>query len=289
MSNIRELKHRIKSIKSTRQITKAMQMISALKMKKAQQFAVETKPYADGLLEIVRKLGTVKNYKSKFLKDVKFPKSILIVIIGSSRGFVGSMTSSHVTLLTKKVGEIKNIYPNANLFSLTIHKVGLRIANMVGIESKFHFAKQYEKPTSTDLSPIFKVILDGFESGQFDLVYLTYVEFLSIMKQQPAFKMLLPIQFQQIGIEKKKTDQIFEPTASEVLDFLLPEYFETQIYSAILSSNASENAARMVSMKNATDRAEEMIKDLTLLYNKTRQSGITQEILEVAMGAIRNS
>jgi len=295
MGSLRALKRRINISKNIAKITKAMQMVSASKMKRAEEQVTQAIPYAEGIYEIVSKLGNIRGYKSIYLKKPKKIKNILIIIVGPSRGFVGDLTSRLIVELSNNIEKIKRNYPDVKMVGLSIHKQGLKIATTVGIEPRYHFATYFESPNTTTLSPIYKVVLDGYKSGFFNEVYISFAHFVNSIVQVPKFKRVLPITFEESlseqksndkeSIEKQENDFIFEPDMSKVLDFLLPEYFETQILTAILDSNASEHAARMVAMKNATDNAQELVKTLTHEYNKTRQSEITKEILEVAAGA----
>lgn len=305
MGSLRAIKRRITTSKSTAQITRAMQMVSASKMKKSEESAREAMPYADGIYEVVRTIGKIKDYKSPYLRIPKRIKKIAVVVIGPGRGFVGELISKLLLSTADKVEKLKKDHPDAEIVGISLHKVALKIVNGVGIDSEYHFAQYLDSPDTTNLSPIFKILLDGFTGGEFDEVYLSYMYFVNTMVQKPVFKKVLPISFEKLVEEAKGEvssksqtlganrevkaedvkDFIFEPSPSEVLDFLLPEYFETQILTSVLSSNASEHSARMVAMKNATDNANELVKNLTLKYNRSRQANITQEILEVAMGA----
>ncbi len=303
MSTAHELKSRIKSVKNTKQITKAMQLVSVSKMKQADVEATESLPYAQGLNDLVSQIGAIKDYKSPFTRTPKKIKKIMIVIVGPTRGFVGGLTSNLTINTQKEIEKISQKYPDAKIEALTIHKLGKKIAEYTGLQAKYHFSQNFEHPNTTMLSPVYKVIIDAFKKEETDMVFISYMHFINVIKQKAEFKKILPISVQKISeggeqasnqakdkeIEKQKAqpeDMIYEPTKKKILDELLPEYFETQILSAIFESNASEHAARMVAMKNATENATELVDKLSLKFNKTRQAAITQEILEVASGTL---
>jgi len=289
MAQTRDIRRRIGSVKNTAQITKAMQMISAAKMQKAQDRALRSIPYAQGLYEIVAKIGKVSEYTSVYLKQAEPVRNIAVVVIGTSRGFVGSMLTSLLVKTMKLNRSLTEKYPAAKIKGISIHKTGLRILANAGIESAYHFTDYFEAPTTTQLTPIFDLLVSKFGLGEFDQIHLVFTHFVNTIKQEAISKQLLPLSLEEIlrtGQEiKQQGDYIFEPSAKDILDKLLPEYFQTQIFTALLESMASEHSARMVAMKNATDNARDLEKVLTLMYNRKRQAGITQEIIEVISGS----
>ncbi|HNZ70730.1 MAG TPA: ATP synthase F1 subunit gamma [Candidatus Dojkabacteria bacterium] len=307
MASLRALKRRITTVKNTSQVTKAMQMISASKMRTAVHLATETVPYTKAMSEIISKMGDISDYQSDMTRKSEKVKNILIVIIGQSRGFVGGLVTLLASFVAKNCKEIKEKNPDANISALTIHRKALNVAQLAGLESKYHFAKYFDKPNTTVLSPIYKTILDTYKSGEYDEIYVSYIHFINTMVQKPYFTKLLPIDLDYIADQfagKTKTelpekeadndknkdissnDLVFEPSKKSILDFLLPEFFESEVLTAVLDSNASEESARMVAMKNATENAKELSKTLTLQYNQSRQAKITSEILEVASGSV---
>lgn len=285
MANLQAIKSRIKSIKNTKQITHAMQLVSASKMKKAQEAALHTTPYSEGLHGVVADLPVIEEFKSPYLREIEDVEKIAVVVIGQTRGFVGGQTTNLMVNTSKEIEVLKKEFPGAKFFGISVNKLGLKIVNTLGIKSVYHFSEGFEEPTTTEMSPVSQAILQGFKKEEFDLVYLSYMKFVNTMEQNPFFKRILPISFDREDDKSANGEEFtFEPDAEEVFTFLLPEYFESQLLNAILNSNASEHSARMVAMKAATDNATQLVDDLTLDYNKSRQAGITQEILEVAMG-----
>jgi F-type H+-transporting ATPase subunit gamma len=304
MATSRDLKRRIASIGSTAQITKAMQMVSASKMQKAQDKAKRAIPYSLGIYEIVSKFSGIKEYKSVFLQQPEKVKNVAIVVIGSNRGFVGGMIANITSAVYRFTKSMKEKDAGLKFWGISVHKTGLKILNNAGINSDYHFQDELEQATTTDLTSIFSLVTEGFSKGKYDEVYIAYSHFVSTLVQKPVIKKILPISWEGLmeeavqeesqggktegSKEKKKHNTnpfLFEPSMEEVLDRLLPEYFQTQIYTAILEGLASEHSARMISMKNATDNANGLKSALNIKYNRQRQAGITQELIEVINGS----
>lgn len=288
----REIKSRINSVKNTGKVTKAMEMVSASKMKKAQSRMAAAVPYADGLYEIVRRIGVVKDYKHPLMEKRDEINSVAVIVIGPDRGFVGGLISNLLIEGDRFADNIRKGV-NAEILGISLHRKGLDIVNNLGLKSLYHFSEYKDNPTTSDLTAIVRSIVDGYTTKRFDEVYILYTHFINTLVQKPAIKKLLPISFDNLEareeeIEKNEISYEFEPSVNEVLDMLIPEYFENQLYASILDSIASEHSARMVTMKNATDNAKDLGKELQLKYNKSRQAAITQEIIEVVSGASLN-
>ena len=312
MAQGKELKRRIASIGSTAKITKAMEMIAASKMQKAQDKAKKTIPYTTGIYNIVSKFANIKDFKSVYLRRSESVKNVVIVVIGSNRGFVGGLIANMTSAVYKFTQNLKRQNPELGITGISIHKTALKIVTNAGLKSDFHFQEEWENLTTTDLSAVYSAIIESFKDGKYDEVYLAYSHFINTMTQKPLIKRILPISLTSLveeaeasgtledteDVEKvNKFSQkeefsnphhnpfLFEPSMSQVLNVLLPEYFQTQIYSAILEGFASEHSARMISMKNATDNAIDLQKVLTIKYNRQRQAAITQELIEVISGS----
>lgn len=283
MASLREIKSRIKAVKSTAKITKAMQMISASKMAKAQLRSNSAFPYAHSLKELINGLDNLSDYSSPFLIQ-REPKKIGYLIIGSSRGFVGGMITALKVEIAENITKLKEENSNLEFSTITLHKEGLKIAEQLNLKNDYHFAKFIDNPSSTDISAIKKVVLDNYQNYQYDKVYIAYTYFKSVINQEPKVEQILPIPI-KVGagenLDKDNKTFLYEPDIKTILDQLIPEYIENQIFSALLNSIASEYSARMVAMKNATDNANELNDKLSLYYNRTRQSNITKEITEI--------
>lgn len=290
MANLREIRKRIKSIKSTAKVTQAMQMVAATKSKVSQVSALNAAHYAKMITDLISGMHVSSNFGSPFLVNRKLVKNIGLVVIGSSRGFVGPLTNNLTAMVSKTAIELKQKHEGAQLHGISLHKLGFKILNYAGIKSDYHFADYIEKPTLSNLSPISSLISSKFLDGSFDHIYLIYPRFINLLNYQATVIKLLPVDTTFLAAISEKSKPtldetyIFEPNKEAVLNSLLQKYFETQLIFAVLNSNASENAARMMSMKNATDNAKSLSDDLTLVYNKQRQAKITQQIIEISSG-----
>lgn len=289
------IRRRIKSITNTKKITKAMEMVAASKMRKAQQATLRTRVYADRAWSLISDLAskTDSNLHSFLVKKDKI-KRVCVVLIASDRGLCGGFNAQ----IIKKTAEF--------LRGLIKNGVGVEFIS-VGKKSKDFVARQKMSVIAdfTNLSSvtrlaeiraIAKIVTDDFAAGKYDEVYLAYTDFISTISQRPRILKLLPFTRERdldLGkvsrekmeeVKEKEHEFIFEPSPDQVLEYMLPRMAEMQIFQAILESNASEHSARMVAMKNASDSAEDMIFDLTLMYNQVRQSAITKEIMEIVSG-----
>jgi F-type H+-transporting ATPase subunit gamma len=289
MGDLKLIKNRIQSISNTSQITNAMQMVSATKMIKAQQKALHAIPYGALIYEIVSKIGSIKDYKSIYLREIKNVENIGIVVIGTARGFVGSLISNLTNQTYQLKQDLQQQFPEAKFKGISLHKTGLKILHNAGIQSDLHFSQYYENKNTTHLTPVFQTLIERFINHDYDLIYLVHTHFISTVNQKPIAKQILPISMEELAKESKEHKSItkpflFEPNIETILEKLLPEYFQTQIFTGILESIASEHSARMVAMKNATDNAKELKNKLTLKYNRQRQAQITQQLIEVVNG-----
>ncbi len=281
MPSTREIRRRIRSVRNTAQITKAMEMVSAVKMRRAQAAVLASRPYSERMGLLLASLAAHQPADSSHPLLQRRPlQRAALVLITADRGLCGSlnvnalrqaasfMLESSVPVSTITVGRRGRDW-------LVRHGRGEVIADFSGLG---------DRPTLLDTAPIARVVMDGYAERRFDAVYLVYNRFVSTTVQRVTQQQLLPIEpAREAG--RHFAEYIFEPSPAAVLDQLLPRLVEVQIYQAVLESLASEHSARMVSMHNATQNAHEVIQELTLTYNKARQSGITKEILEIASGA----
>lgn len=255
-----------------------------------EQKILETEPYNKALHIIFRRVEhTHRNSLEDhlLLKKQDEVKNIAIVVIGPTKGYVGNMVSHQIIDIVKNITKIKEVYPNASIEGISINKIGLKITKLSGIQDKYHFSDLSEYPSYLELAPIYEVIKGGFISEKYDEVYLSYSD------TMPIFFRLLPLQLEQLieiankhSLESDNQKDIFkelyEPGAFTVVDYVLNEYFENIILRALLLNNVTEHAARMVTMHNASDNAHNLGESLQVNYNKTRQSQITEEIIEVS-------
>jgi F-type H+-transporting ATPase subunit gamma len=281
MANLKEIRGRITSISSTMQITSAMKMVSAAKLKKAQDAIVMLRPYSEKLQEIIQNLNVNPE------QDIASPyavqretKKILFITISSNRGLAGAFNSSIIKELNHRIAE----NPNAQVEVLT---VGKKVFDAVR-KSRTVFDNQssvYEFLSFEAVSKFVSNVMRNFREGNFDKVYLVYNKFINAATQEVQTEQLLPIAMPEQGNETVVTEYVFEPNSEEILNVLIPKSIKTQVYKSILDSIASEHGARMTAMHKATDNAQSMKNDLVIYYNKARQAAITNEILEIVSGA----
>lgn len=272
MAQTKIIKRRIKAAKNISQITKAMQMVAAAKMKKAQDSALINRNYSAKLFEITRNLIKSANSVEENGKE-------LYVIITPNKGLCGSL----VTSLTKKILEIITA-KQENAFFINIGKKSEQILTKYSKNTIASFDFGISQPNYAQVIPVAKLVLDEFYSEKYTKVFVLYTNFINTLIQKPTVKQILPIRKEDIeeNTIDKMIDYIFEPDKAEILNRLIPYYIENQLFQLVLESYASEQSARMIAMKNATDNATEITKELTLIYNRERQMQITNEINDIA-------
>jgi len=281
-NNTREIRRRIKSVKNTAQITKAMQMIAAAKMRKAQQRALDARPYAQMLNRVLVSLSAHTEDELHPLLQTRPVKHTLVYVVGTDKGLCGGLN-------TNLFREIQQFDPAASTFIATGRKaVDFLARTKRPLIADFPLR---DTPDYSEIKPVAQFIIEKFLAGECDKVVILYTDFINTLTQIPSAHELLPIAPFHLGgksedeasaDEEAMSGFKFEPSPQEVLNALLPFYVGNELYAMILNARASEQSARMVAMKNATDNAKSLIKDLTLEYNKIRQAAITTEILEIS-------
>lgn len=297
MPNTRDIRRRITSIKNTKQITKAMEMVASVKMKRAQDAAIQTKEYALAALKLLAELsGKVDRKMHPLLFDVESDMT-LVILMTSDKGLCGALNTN---VLKKTMDFMKDFEDKSKVDFIAVGKKGRDFLQRSGFNIKAEFIDLGDKFGINDITPIAQIPLDDWKEKKYNKVVLIYNNFVNTMTQVSIVNTLLPIKKENIidlatvgkDSEKKEdvedknnsTEYIFEPSPGEVLKTMLPRLIEMQIYQGALESNASEHSARMVAMKSATDAAGDMIEDLTLTFNKARQAMITKEITEISAG-----
>jgi F-type H+-transporting ATPase subunit gamma len=285
MIPIRIIRRRIRSIKSTAKITKAMEMIAASKMRQAQLRVLAARPYAEKMREVLANLAAQPRPEgdSHPLLQHREVKHITIIHVTADRGLCGGLNANMNRRTTSFILE-KSIPLNL----ITVGRKGRDFMSRYGRDIRAEFTQLGDKPSLVDTTPISRVVIDDYANKVTDEIYLAYTEFITTAIQRPVLWKLLPIEPAKIR-PAENIDYIYEPSPSVVLGELLPRYVEMQVYHAILESIASEQSARMVAMRNATDNANEMIDGLTLTYNKARQELITKELLDIAGGIVAST
>ncbi len=287
MANLKEIRGRITSISSTMQITRAMKMVSAAKLKKAQDAIVMLRPYSEKLQELIQNVNSssdpdqISVYAQK--REVK---RILFIAVTSNRGLAGAFNSSIVK-------ELNLQFQNNSQYDIEVLPVGKKVYDAVR-KSRTVYANGssvYDNMNFDTVAHIVEGVMTSFTEGKFDEVYVIYNKFVNAATQEVTTEQVLPISMPENTESEVETDYIFEPNRAEILDNLIPKSIKTQIFKAILDSIASEHGARMTAMHKATDNAQALKNDLVIFYNKARQAAITNEILEIVSGAeaLKNS
>jgi F-type H+-transporting ATPase subunit gamma len=284
MPSTREIRRRIRSVKNMTQITKAMEMVSASKMRRAQRNVLATRPYADRLLDVMGELTarSVGGRAGTLLEVRPNVRSIGLIVVTPDKGLTGAMITNVLRRSGRFILDERN--RGRNIETLAVGKKGRDFLVRTSQNMIAEVTKLGDYPRLVDTLGIATNVISGFREGRYDEVYVIYSEFVNTLVQRPALKRLLPVEPPNEPADKQ-VDYTYEPSQEEVLRDLLPRFVEVQLYQAILESIASEHSARMVAMRNATDNAKELTRDLTLSYNKTRQANITKEVSEIASGA----
>ena len=281
MINIRVIRRRIRGIRGIAKITKAMEMIAALKMRRAQEAGLAGRPYSEKITQVLADLAALPETGRALhpLLQRRPVTKIAIVHITPDRGLCGGL----VTNVNRRTASFI-LEQDVPVTLVAVGRKGFDFMRRYGRDIRAEFTQLGDRPSLLDTLPISHIIIDDYTKGVIDLVYLTYARFVSTMVQRPMVQQILPIEPAAIPTAQN-VDYIYEPGPAGVLGQLLPRFVEMQVYHAILESIASEQSARMVAMRNATDNATELIEDLTLLYNKARQESITKELLDIVGGA----
>jgi F-type H+-transporting ATPase subunit gamma len=289
MASGKELRTKIKSVENTKKITKAMEMISVSKMRKAQERMRTARPYAEKIRGIASHLGQANpEYVHAYMKHSD-GKAVGFIVVTTDKGLCGGLNTNLLRAVTTQLRETQSA--GKTVQAVAIGSKGLGFLNRVGAKVVSHVTHLGDKPHLEKLIGPVKVMLDAYANGELSAVYLCYNKFISTMAQQPTLDQLLPLSADKMEAETKASgtqhgwDYLYEPDAQAVIDDLLVRYAEALVYQAVAENMASEHAARMVAMKAATDNAGNVIGELKLVYNKTRQAAITKELSEIVSGA----
>lgn len=307
MAGSKEIRTKIKSVENTRKITKAMEMVAASKMRKAQDRMRASRPYADKIRNVAAHLSHAQaEYNHPFLIKRAVVKTVGLIVVSSDKGLCGGLNTNMLRLSVNQMkaweAEGKSIAVSA------IGNKGFGFMNRVGANVKSHITGLGDVPHLENLIGTIKVMLDAYTAGEIDQLYICYTKFINTMKQEPVMQQLLPLSDElgahsqnnnaepvtvngvvksavQVGVAKGHWDYIYEPEAQPVIDQLMVRYIESLVYNAVAENMASEQSSRMVAMKSASDNAKNVIGELKLVYNKARQAAITKEISEIVGGA----
>ena len=289
----KEIRGKIKSVENTKKITKAMEMVAASKMRKAQERMRAARPYADKIRNITAHLSEANpEYRSPYMRDVAktggATKAVGFIIVTTDKGLCGGLNTNVLRMVTNKLRELER--GGVGVQATAIGNKGYGFLNRISANVISHATQLGDAPQLEKLIGPVKVMLDAFTAGKLDAVHLCYTKFINTMKQEPVVEQLLPLapaRLEQTDAEKKQYgwDYIYEPDAPTVIDDLLTRYIEALVFQGVAENMASEQSARMVAMKAATDNAGTLIGELKLIYNKTRQAAITKELSEIVGGA----
>ncbi|MFM2308723.1 MAG: hypothetical protein RLY87_844 [Chloroflexota bacterium] len=285
MPSTREIRRRIRSVRNLAQITRAMEMVSASKMRRAQRNVLATRPYADRLRDVMSSLmaRTSGSRKGSLLEIRPEVKSVALIVITPDRGLAGSLVGNLLRRTARFV--LDERAKGHSVKVLAIGKKGRDFLARSGQDLLAEVTKLGDNPKLADILGVSTNVIEGFLKGEFDEAYLVYSQFVNTLVQRPAIRRILPVEAEMSDKTAKGSDYNYEPDQDVVLNDLLPRFAEVQIYQALLEAIASEHSARMVAMRNATDNAKELRRELSLTYNKTRQANITKEVSEIASGA----
>jgi F-type H+-transporting ATPase subunit gamma len=293
MATGKEIRGKIKNFESTKKITKAMEMISVSKMRKAQERMRAARPYSERVRNIAANLGHANpEYVHAFMKR-NDAKVVGMIVVTTDKGLCGGLNTNVLRSVTNKLRDVQN--DGMTTQAVAIGNKGLGFLNRIGAKVVAHVTQLGDRPHLDRLIGPVKVLLDAYAKGEVNAVYLSYTRFINTMKQEVVMEQLLPLSAVQMQAEARASeaatgakhgwDYIYEPDAQTVIDELLVRYVEALVFQAVAENMASEHAARMVAMKAATDNAGNVIGELKLVYNKTRQAAITKELSEIVSGA----
>lgn len=283
MSGAKEIRTKIGSVKSTQKITKAMELVAASKMRKAQDRMAASKPYAKKIFEVISQLAHAEMEQKHPYLENRAVKSVGLVVVSSDRGLCGGL---NINLFKKVLSRTKALRDQGIQVKLClIGSKAVSFFNSVGGDIAAAVTGLGDNPTVEQLIGAVKVMLESFDSGDIDQLLIGFNEFVNTMTQQPEIQQLLPIQKSEVTQNTYQWDYLYEPDPISLLEILMSRYIESQVYQAIADNIACEQAARMVAMKAATDNAGDLIEELELVYNKARQAAITQELAEICSGA----
>jgi len=277
MGSLTGIRRRIKSAKNIAQITRAMEMVSASKMRKAQDAALSTRPFTEKLIEMLRRLSGGSDAKSHPLAQIRAENNILVILSSTTKGLCGGLNVN----LYRGFRELVEQNPNSKISVIALGAKAKWVVSGKEIELVAKFKNLGEKVTFEETRPISKFLIDSFTKQEFDSVYILYPKFITTLTNEITSQKLLPIAPYETEADQDPVDYTIEPSASALIDMLMPYELEMSVYQVLLESRATEHSARMVAMKNASDNAKDLIASLTLDYNQARQSQVTSELLDV--------
>jgi F-type H+-transporting ATPase subunit gamma len=284
MPGTKEIRVKIKSVQNTRKITKAMEMVAASKMRKAQERMRAARPYGEKIRQVAAHISHANpEYRHPFLMPRDSVKRVGLIVITTDKGLCGALNTNLLRLVLNQYKDWQAEGEEVDV--CCIGNKGFGFMQRLGANIVSHAIQIGDRPQMDKLIGTVKVMLDGYTRDRFDRLMIGYTRFINTMKQEPVIEQLLPLSGERMGAPESVWDYLYEPEAKAVLDQVLTRYIETIIFQAVAENMASEQSARMVAMKAASDNARNLIDELTLIYNKNRQAGITKELSEIVGGA----
>ena len=284
MPGTKEIRMKIRSVQNTRKITKAMEMVAASKMRKAQDRMRKARPYGEKIRNVAAHISHANpEYRHPFLIDHDSVKRVGIIVITTDKGLCGALNTNLLRMVLTQYKKWQGEGEEIDVCALG--NKGFGFLQRLGAHIVSHAVQLGDRPQMEKLIGAIKVMLDGYTQGRFDRLVLAYTRFINTMKQEPVVEQLLPLSGERLGAPESVWDYLYEPEARLVLDQVMTRYIEALIFQAVAENMASEQSARMVAMKAASDNAGKLIDELTLIYNKNRQAGITKELSEIVGGA----
>ena len=288
MATLKEIRGRIGTVRNISQITRAMEMVAASKMKRAQEAILAARPYSDALRDVLERLNAAIGAAGADLDPLLVRREVkrsALIVVTTDRGLAGALNANVIRHVLRYVAE-RERETGATVEAITIGRKGRDLLRRLGVPIAAHFAQLGDRPTFGAVTPIAHLVVDDYLAGRYDEVRIASSHFVTTLVQRPVVWPILPIERPaEEADDTRHLEYVFEPSPEAVLSNLLPHSVAIQIYRTVLESVASEQSARMVAMRSATDNANELIGDLTLVYNKTRQANITREMIEIASGA----
>jgi F-type H+-transporting ATPase subunit gamma len=284
MAGTKEIRMKIRSVQNTRKITKAMEMVAASKMRKAQERMRHARPYGEKIRNVAAHISHANpEYRHPFLVDRESVKRVGLIVITTDKGLCGALNTNVLRMVLSQYKEWQAQGEEAEVCCLG--NKGLGFMQRLGANIVSHAVQLGDRPQMEKLIGAIKIMLDGYVQDRFDRLLVAYTRFINTMKQEPVIEQLLPLSGERLGAPETVWDYIYEPEARAVLDQVMTRYIEAIIFQAVAENMASEQSARMVAMKAASDNAATLIDELTLVYNKNRQASITKELSEIVGGA----
>jgi F-type H+-transporting ATPase subunit gamma len=290
MPSLKDIRGRIGSVRNIAQITRAMEMVAASRMKRAQDAILAARPYSDEMRAMLSRVAAVMDEETDPLLARRPVRRVALIMITTDRGLAGSLNANALRAslrwIQQRIQSRDGDQP-IEIEAITIGRKGRDGLRRAGIPIAAHFSQLGDRPSFTDVTPIARLVTEDFLEEKYDEIHVAYSTFVTTLTQRPEITQLLPIATpkQEEGADVENDEYLFEPSAEAILSRLLPHFVAIDLYRAVLENQASEQSARMIAMRNSTDNANELIEDLTLVYNKTRQATITREMIEIASGA----